>query len=208
MNEDLPKWSRIVISGKKITEEQAYEIIIRTDDLYFSTNDCDWRKQLYQCLGIKNLDNYFPDFNELQAIKEKLGSLDINYLYNRQIASSYIFGPHGWCSWNGDIGCDGYNIGKYPSVDSVLKEWKLIANTWKFLELNCQLWNCEYGEEGKPVVEFIIKNGEVIVNKPNSVLFHRKTTCDEMRAFYYNGERGCTIDLFFTAVKICQNRNV
>lgn len=200
MDVDLPKWSRIVISGRDVTKDQAAEIILRTDGLYFSCNDDEWKRQLHQCLGIKNLDNYFE---ELQIIKEKLKILDLDYLRNRQIASSYIFGPHGWCSWEGKIGCDGYNIGKYPTVESVLEEWKLIANTWKFLDLKCQLWDGEYyEEESRPVIEFIVKNGEVTSCSPKNVLFHEKTTSDDFRPLYRYGERGCTIEKFKNALEL------
>ena len=38
----LPKWPALVVKGKKITKEEAAEILIRTDDFWFSANDHDF----------------------------------------------------------------------------------------------------------------------------------------------------------------------
>lgn len=147
---DLPKWSRMVVSGDNITKEQAAEIIIRTCDIHFSTNDHSWRHQLNSILGIEPNDNkgwYFVPEEKRKELELSLGLLDLEYLQNEQIVSSWVGGPHGWCFWDGTIGCDGYNIGKWPSVKTVLKEWKLIAHTWPFLKLKCQLWDEEDDDE-------------------------------------------------------------
>lgn len=89
-------------------------------------------------------------------------------------------GAHGM----GQIGCDGYYIGKYPSINRVYNEWKLIAEAWHFLKLRCQLWNTEYGESSDsdsesiiptPIVEFIIQNGTVATIKPKKVLKYQRT---------------------------------
>ena len=40
---ELTKWPRLPVVGKRITEEQANEILIRTNQWFFSTNDKEWQ---------------------------------------------------------------------------------------------------------------------------------------------------------------------
>jgi hypothetical protein len=42
----LPKWPALLVVGKPVTRAQAMEIILRTDDLYFSSNDRSFDKLL------------------------------------------------------------------------------------------------------------------------------------------------------------------
>lgn len=111
-------------------------------------------------------------WNQLKIVSQDLRILDLDYLRNHQIDNCWIGGPHGWCSWDGTIGCDGFNIGKYSSIEEVHKEWLLIAQKWPNLKLRCQLWNGEE-EDTKPVVEFIIDNGTVQIIKPTTELKHQ-----------------------------------
>lgn len=209
---DLPKWSRFVVEGDDVTPDKAAEIIVRTCDLYFYSNDHDWRRQVHKALGILSTTNTHgmssPDSDKIKKVKNELGVLDLDYLQNHQIASSYIGGPHGWCSWDGHIGCDGYNIGKYPSVKSVYKEWKQIATTWPFLKLRCQLWNKGYGEEDshqRPVIEYIIENGNVTVIEPKKKLRHPCAVSSFPVVLIRNGERGCTLDDIELGVNAAKN---
>lgn len=213
---DLPKWSRLVISGDNVTPEQAAEIILRTSDMYFHSNDHEWRQQIQKLLGIhsdKDPTSYFPDSDKVEKVREELGILELEYLQNSQIASSYIGGPHGWCSWDGQIGCDGYNIGKYPSVKSVYKEWKQIAAAWPFLKLRCQLWNKGYGEDSdsddedshpRPVIEYIIKDGNVTVIEPIKKLRHACTVSSFPVVLMRYGERGCDLATVKNAIKLAR----
>jgi len=139
----------MVVVGDKISPDQAAEIIFRTSDLEFTCNDNIWRKQLHTELGVlpeKDSSGwYLTDQKKLEEIQKSLGILELKYLHNEQIASSNIYGPYGWCSWDGTIGCD-HNIGSWPSVKNLFKEWKIIASTWPFLKLRCQLWSDEEDE--------------------------------------------------------------
>ena len=45
-NKGLPKWPAIVVKGKPVTEDQAKEIIIRTDSFYFGCNDRAWESKI------------------------------------------------------------------------------------------------------------------------------------------------------------------
>ena len=149
----LPKWPALVVKGKPVTEDQAMEVIVRTDNFYFGCNDREWERiingiiydieissihskdfetQFKKKYGIENQSDYYAKQEEL---KELYPPLDLAYITNSRIASSWIGGPHGWCSWNGKIGCSNYNIGKWPSVEEVYNDWVKVAEAFKFLDL-------------------------------------------------------------------------
>jgi hypothetical protein len=89
-----------------------------------------------------------------------MGVLQLSYLENARIASSWIGGPHGWCDWDGTIGCANYNIGKWPTVEAVTEDWHAIAAAFPYLNLRAQLVPDE-GEAESAVVEWQISNGAV-----------------------------------------------
>jgi hypothetical protein len=60
----LPKWPGLLVVGKPVTREQAMEIIIRTDSLWFSTNDYKFSKECYTSSAYKKLqhDMFMPAY--------------------------------------------------------------------------------------------------------------------------------------------------
>lgn len=179
---ELPKWSLCRIEGNKITEEQAMNIILRTDCFFsnddFFSNDRQFdekAKKLFEQPMYKDFDsnNFNESWNKFEnalhtwsqkyiPTKEHLyNTLDSLYLVNSWIATCYIGGPHGWCRPDGVITYS-HNIGKYPSVSEVYNELKVIAEKWKFLDFKCTLFNgeeCEYII--RPLVTMVVKNGEI-----------------------------------------------
>lgn len=213
-NISLPKWARMVVDGDNVTSEQAAEIIIRTSDLHFFSNDRSWTRQLNEVLGVSD------DGKQLERAENELGVIHLYYLQNYQIASANIQGPYGWCSWDGKIGCD-YNIGKWPRVESVLEEWQTIAKEWRFLNLRCQVWNIEkyFSEDNcssdedyvkpSPVVEYIVKDGNVTLCKPKETLHHNRSNSfmpENSPILNPYAERGCTLSQFKNAVKLAKQR--
>lgn len=231
-NLSLPKWPAMVVVGRPVTREQAMEIIIRTDDLYFSSNDHRFNKQLNEYffdvkievdgysaldaairtkLGLSS-DNQHKFYHEVYDYtgnkRLEVGQLNLDYLRNSRIVSSWIGGAHGWCDWNGNILCDNYNIGKWPSVKEVYNEWKIIAKAFPYLDLTCQLMNHEASCEDmvdnpSPIVDFIVKNGKVRMKTPNGYL--RVPSFPEFSFEIFNNERGCTFNQFKDAVDYCRN---
>lgn len=146
----LGKWPRLLVAGEQITEQQANEVIVRTTGMYFlHCNDRWWNRQVAELVGL-DLDpqHGMATFETVQAATERYRTLSLEYLVNSRIMSSYIGGPHGWCNWDGAIGCSNYNIGKWPSVEEVNREWRTIAATFPFLTLEAQLVT----DEGEGVV--------------------------------------------------------
>jgi hypothetical protein len=227
----LPKWPAFVVVGKPVTKEQAMEILIRTDSLCFSSNDREFDRELKESLfevkieksGFQTEDDAIKDllgikeedplgWKKLWDYKDKrreeAGALPLVYLGNSQIVSSWIVGPHGWCDWRGNIGCNNYNIGKWPSVERVYEEWELIAKTFPFLELTCQLMGHEAGygpEDGEdiPVIEFRIKNGKVKMANPDKAIKNTHFGTEDIMERFGNprAERGCTIEMFKKALE-------
>jgi hypothetical protein len=207
LKRSLPKWSALIVTGEPVTKKQAQEIIIRTSNLSLSTNDRDFEREAYQEFGVPmTYDGYsHPDYDAVSRVAKELHLLNLEYLDNNQICSNWISGPHGWISWAGNIGCNSYNIGKWPSIDEVMKDWKEIAKAFPYLSLKCQLFNKEIGEdEASPIVEFHVKNGEVAVLEPQSPInnpeeLNMKHTA--FRLFSSGGERGCTIPQLREAIQ-------
>lgn len=210
----LPKWPAFIVVGENVTPQQAMEIIIRTGDMWFGTNDKDWERQLYKAAGIQieTESNYLrPVWVSVQRARDKYGVLDLEYLKNDQVASCYVGGPKGWCDWHGIIGCNSFNIGKWPGSHDVLNEWKLIAETFPFLTLHCQLLSGEQCEEGiYPLVEYFVREGKVMIRKAEEdslIDFPQKLGQQEMIERFTNphAERGCSIDTFKRALALCDN---
>lgn len=203
----LPKWPAFVVQGNAVTRDQAAEILVRTDRWYVSTNDRQWAREVYRIAGIAFDDktHYIDvDWKSLDAFREAMGVLDLEYLTNSQIASAYIGGPHGWCSWSGNIGCASYNIGKWPSVEAVLREWTLIAEAFPFLRLRSQLFSGETSEsDTRPLVEFEVMDGKAKALRPTDRVLNPESTLerDMLGLFMPGRERGCSADALRDAIE-------
>lgn len=214
----LPKWPAFIVTGKNITVDQAKEILIRTGGRTFSSNDHNFDRELnlafygyycdsYDLIDILRRQSHIEDAYEFMETRAKEWGVlsDIYYLKNHQVVSAYVGGPHGWCHWDGSIGTTSYNIGKWPSVEDVYNEWVIIAKTFPYLELRCQLLSGETCEENvQPVVEYIVKNGKVKIKKPTDFLARpTDDMIENMKGIFSNNpyrERGCTIDQFKDAL--------
>jgi hypothetical protein len=126
----------------------------------------------------------------------------LNYLQNKQITTNVNFGLHGWCNWDGTIQTKhSYNIGPYPTVEEVYNEWVQIAKTFPYLNLRCQLINTDivyahddpHQQVAKPVVEFIIKDGEVTLVEAKEYIHKIVFPPIDNNSLY---DRGCTVELF------------
>lgn len=188
----LPKWPAFLVKGKDVTKKQAAEIIIRTDhsvpDFRHAGNDSEHGKKLSALFGVpEEFDDGIPyqqkrtkdqeakrikelhiRWASVECLEKKIGKLNLEYLHNSWIVSCYIGGPHGWCDWDGKIGNCATNIGKWPSVEAVTRDWEQIAEAFPFLDLECQLCNHEAGypvenQVNGPIVKFVVKKGKVTV---------------------------------------------
>lgn len=210
---DLPKWPALVVQGDAVTREQAAEILVRTYGWHVSTNDKAWERAVYDAAGIKytiGKYNYLePDWQSLDDFRERMGVLNLEYLTNSQIASCYIGGPHGWCSWSGDIGCDSFNIGKWPSVKGVAEEWGRIAEAFPFLRLWAQLFSGETCEDDvRPLVEFAVADGKARTTLPTARKVNPESNLakDLAGLFTRDRERGCSIETLRAAIEMVRTK--
>lgn len=210
-NIGLPKWPALVVIGKSISKEEAAEVLVRTNDWGNSCNDRSFQAEVWRVAGIFGEDEWHPDWEKLQAFQERLKILDLEYLHNSRIFSSWIGGPHGWCDWNGRIRTNNYNIGKWPSAETVLKEWEIIAKTFPFLSLKSQLFSGETGEEHSvPVIEFSVEKGEVSFSRPDGPLdvpdFNIEKSVWTLFSHHVDRERGCAIEQLKNALETTERR--
>lgn len=227
-NIDLPKWPGMTVVGQKVTKDQAKEILIRTLG-YMSGNNTarDNKYQAYlfgvelppqfasKILGVddflkEKLDGDWKKVHDYKnAIKEELGLLfELEYLCNYRVISAWIGGPHGWCDWNGNIFCNNYNIGKWPSIKAVEEEWAVIAAAFPYLDLVCTLHNGETGEDDAfPIIQFVVKNGKVKMRLPQKDKQAVPTVFNFDPTLFMNPDRevGCTYEQFVDAVDYCKS---
>lgn len=180
----LPKWPGCDVDGKPVSVEQAREILVRTGGTHFFSNDhqleSDIKSIFYSAIphpewGDRWWEKSEEDFREYYSRKEEyameMGVLGLEYLTNDRVCSSYVFGPNGWCNWDGVIHQRNKNIGKWPSAREVFNEWGEIAKAFPFLELTCRLLSHEAGyhkEEPKIAVVYEVANGEVKARMPQA----------------------------------------
>lgn len=141
---DPGKWPRLLVEGDWVTEEQANEILIRTHPQYLFCNWREWEELACAIMrvpreGARPAGNLRTWWRERTYAWGRLRSLDLEYLTNNRVAAAYIGGPHGWCDWDGRIGCNSFNIGKWPGIGQVTSEWERIAAAFPFLRLRAQL---------------------------------------------------------------------
>lgn len=215
---ELIKWPGFFVKGRKVTPDQAHEIILRTNGVYFGCNDHAWEDTLKRELGIPTgRDDWRAASEAEDRVCRELGMLDLEYLQNGRIASARLGGPTGWCNWDGTIFCNTFNIGKWPTVEAVEAEWRRVAKAFPYLELECQLMDQEAGgcpsdedwSPPTPVVGFTVRDGSVTLDESPGELVAPPGTTDvvgDALSIFTNParERGCTIEMFRRAVELAR----
>lgn len=192
----LPKWPGFICVGDNVTPDQAAIIQVRTSNLYGLTcNDRNWEKLVYKELNIPQNEYRCIDYDAADKAVKNYKNLGLEYLTNWHISSCWVGGPHGWCDWEGNIGCSNYNVGKWPEAVELFDEWQKIAQAFPYLNMRCQFGDREIGEEGlRPLIQFYMRNGLTwwLVPSEDEKLFTQPLD------FVWNvgkryGERGCTL---------------
>lgn len=205
------KWPRLLVTGQPVAYHQASEILIRTHTWSWGVlgNDHVWkafvRLEAHDVLGMplqppssatqqQRLD-YGRDYREWA---ERAGILDLHYLDNSRISSSWIGGPHGWCDWFGRIGCNLYNIGKWPTCEDVTEDWETIAAAFPYLNLTAQVVDNFDGDDDDPppavAGTWRVQGGTVTFTDggPDTPILETEAeTRVEGAPFVEGGERGC-----------------
>lgn len=210
MDRGLPKWPALVVVGDPVTPDQAEEIIIRTEGCFgwgFGCNDHEWECIVAEIMGATHVRAYpHIDSADMLAFQKKVRWIELEYLRNSRVMSSYVGGPHGWVNWDGNVFTNTYNIGKYPEVSTVYKEWTKIAKAFPYLNLRSQLFSGETCEVGiRPIVEYQVKNGKVRLTDPKEALVFASLNMGKevMDCFRPGRERGCSAETLKAAVDLC-----
>lgn len=207
------KWPRLLVTGQPVTETQADEILIRTNQwrLLFG-NDHDWVAAVEQVASefgrptepqrgpdhdayLAELRNHRP---VMEAWLERAGILQLSYLGNDRVMSSWIGGPHGWCDWDGRIGCSTFNIGKWPSDDQVTGDWEAVAEAFPYLDLTAQCVDEE--GEGQVAAQWRVVGGTVEYDPQPTEQIRSADELDEEQVvghvlgIGFGSERGVSVD--------------
>jgi hypothetical protein len=175
----LPKWPHLIIHGKPVTRDQAFEIIFRTDSFltdsheYAGGNNRAFNKIYQRDSGLSQIsaakaeyeDAWLFDMYANQHLREKINFVERRYIRNDWASTSYVGGPHGFCSPSGEI-FHNCNVGKWPSAADVFEDMKAIVKAWPFIEFKASLYSheeCEDVPDKKAVVSFVAENGVVRV---------------------------------------------
>lgn len=200
---DLTKWPRLLVTGEPVTREQANEVLIRTNNRYLATNDRAWLRQVYEVYGIPYRDH--GDRVDRQAedlVHDRLGVMPLRYLMNERVTSSRLCGPHGWCDWDGTIGCANYNIGKWPEVNEVTADLVLVATTFPYLTMHVQLVTDE--GDGEVAATWAVRRGKAALVEPAGLLrpVAELDVGDTLAWLYRPGrERGVSLDRLREAIR-------
>ena len=171
-NLGLPKWPQMVVWGSPVTEDQAKDILFRTDTFFANmleewTTTRPWAIWARTLLGAEQVNAAlaFPDLTEAstmedrvyaaalrearhtvqQAFRDQYHLVRTKYVRNNFACSNFVYGPHGWCHPDGRIhGFD--NVGSDPCAERIYQDWVTIAEAFPFLELKATLMNAEQGE--------------------------------------------------------------
>lgn len=167
---ELPKWSQYIVNGDSITEEQALEIIRRTDHFFteehYVTWDC-FEKQVCEICKIphKKEDTFYRLHDIFKKKWKCLG--DFYYFVNDWIyCNSGGAGYHGWCHPDATIGYCNHGYMKYPSVGNFHHELKILGNLFPFLHLYCTIMNADEGLATESIITLELKNGIVTCLEP------------------------------------------
>ena len=156
----------IVIDGgrKKVSKEEAAEIIRRTDAFYeklYCGNNHKFNRTLYRLSGVKadyqaiedahtccDMDYRYMTYDEdvFKNIRlydkwkiEEWGCLGLHYFFNHWISCAYIGGPYGWISPEGEVGGLLYGEKHGVETEELEEDLKKVASEWPFLDFTVYL---------------------------------------------------------------------
>jgi hypothetical protein len=170
---ELPPHPLMLATGTPVTPEQADHILVRTcqvASLPYSSSP-DWNRQVRDIIGLPEKDwpahgaSYDERVQNIEQIMRSvatanivLGVLPLKYIHNHRIFSNGMYGPEGWCDWDGVIGCGNVILRNQPTAKEFVDEWDLVAETFPFLDLRVQLLSSS-DLIGTPIVEVAVRKG-------------------------------------------------
>lgn len=227
-NVGLDKWPQMLLFGKPVTQEQASEIIRRTDGFLregYGGNNHAYNEHVLNMLGLdivnwrneeKIKEEYKLQGNEFSQLRyglftewqeKEFKTVYTDYVYNRWIATAYIGGPTGWCNPNGELRFS-ENIGKWPSVEDVYRDFLTLAKAFPFIEMSTLLMSGESCEKNiYPVIGFVIKDQKVELHLPSEYdVFETYGGFEKVQLELFKS-RTSLMDQFLTIMKSANSRD-
>lgn len=154
LNEISKKWPAARLLGPKVTKEQALDFIFRTDTAIqcplHCCNDRVFEKRLANLLGYPKEDESRAEyFKHMDELHKKLNLICLEYLSSNWVASSFISGPNGPVSPDGEVKL-AKNFGKWPSIEEIENELTIIAEEFPWLKFKLGIKNDEMSHDYNP----------------------------------------------------------
>ncbi|MND91206.1 hypothetical protein D3C80_833190 [compost metagenome] len=180
----LPKWPQIMIVGDDVTEEQAQDIILRTDKFITGISEAisrrfePLREMIQRQSGMdaivkaankeaRERDHegiaYFLKYHAQKHIRDALGFCSMECIHNTWAASSYLYGAYGFCSPEGKIFYCDNSRGSYPSTQAYYEDLISLAKAFPYLRFKSSMYGGEHCDDNevKCVISFVVENGTV-----------------------------------------------
>lgn len=178
LNRDLPKWPQMIVTGPRLREELALEVIRRTDTWFVHArgcNDHEGDRRLAQRFRMPHYCDFEKDpprqasHAHCERWKTLWGTLETCWAHNEWIASCNSGGPRGWCHPEGVLYYDD-DVGKWQSIKALRADWQDLAAAFPFLALTVTLMSAGAAEVGgQPVVSMRILEGQVTLMEPQKI---------------------------------------
>ncbi|AFH14851.1 hypothetical protein LU11_gp320 [Pseudomonas phage Lu11] len=175
----LPKWPQIMIVGDSVTEEQALDIILRTDKFITGISEpmsrrfTQLRALIHKQSGMDAIVKaankhdhegvvFFLKYHAQKYIRDALGFCSFECIHNTWAASSYLHGAYGFCSPEGKIFYCDNSRGSYPSTQSYYEDLLALAEAFPYLRFKSSMYGGEHCDDAvKCVISFVVENGTV-----------------------------------------------
>lgn len=103
------------LRGRKVTEQQAFEIIRKTDNFFVELDVCsDWRE--YAHLGL-----------------DRINAIDLQHIPNWWFSRNHHPTHYGWCHPSGIVGCNGITA-TWPDLDELLSDIVVLKYAFPYLD--------------------------------------------------------------------------
>ncbi|MCH8517907.1 MAG: hypothetical protein LAT68_16515 [Cyclobacteriaceae bacterium] len=200
----LPKWPQLIITGPNVDPEHAKEFILKTDGFltdfseYAGGNEREFNASYRRKAGADILDGIQSRHSRWEVqkkVRKRIGFVDLQYVSSDFASSSFIGGPHGVVSPAGVVSY-AYNVGKWPTVEDILTDFKALARAFPWLELWATVYDREWGEEGGvPLATFRVKSGRARIAKVKD-LQDQVTPANISLAMFSRSELGLPCDWY------------
>lgn len=181
------KWPMMAVRGKKVTVEQAKDIIRCVDNFFdptdgFCGNDRDFEDALRKELNLKKApgwgeekqDESYAEYR--QRVENCSSYIFMEHFNTRWISSCFVGGPYGWIHVDGEIYFED-NIGKWPTWEEIIDDLAILADRFPYLDMEVFVTCKEGGDDDNYFIGGIaLKNGEltpILSNLPNANEFNR-----------------------------------